>query len=175
MKIEIYLNLLEFRNSISNYIILEEREDEWTRIRGVEDEYYYKEFNGYAILLSHDFPMDKTYVFEDLRVNKLREILDQPGRVKYYLTLEITNNKLQTTEEDCLNEFPGIEIVNGILSDFQFIKDECCVKVSVTMDNIDYFKEALYKIIKAFQLYYTILKRQEEIAIEITKRFLMQI
>jgi len=172
VKVEIYLNILEFRNSISNYIIVEEKEDEWTRIRGVEDEYYYKEFNGYAVLVSHDFPLEKGYIFDNLKVNKLREILDQPGKVKYYLTLEITGNYLKTTEEDCLNEFPGIDIVNGILNDFQFERDECCVKILVFMDNLEKFKESLENIIKGFQLYYSIIKKQEEIAINITKRFL---
>lgn len=172
MKVEIHLNILEFRNSISNYIIVEEREDEWTEIRGIEDKYYYKEFNGYAVLVSHDFPLEKGYIFDNLKVNKLREILDQPGKVKYYLTLEITGNYLKTTEEDCLNDFPGIDLVNGILNDFQFERDECCVKIITFMNNLEKFKDSLENIIKGFQLYYSIIKKQEEIAINITKRFL---
>jgi len=172
VKVEIHLNILEFRNSISNYIIIDKREDGWVKIRGIEDEYYYKEFNGYAVLVSHDFPLEKGYIFDNLKVDKLREILDQPGRVKYYITLEITEKQLKTTEEDCLDDFPGIDIVNGMLNDFKFEKGECCVKIVSLMESLEKFKDSLERIIKGFQLYYSIIKKQEEIAVEIAKKFL---
>ena len=104
---------------------------------------------------------------------KSGEKSDQPGKVKYYITLEIAENYLKTTEEDCLNEFPGIDTVNGMLNDFRFEKDECCVKIVTFMKNIENFKDSLENIIKGFQLYYSIIGKQEEIAFEITKRFLI--
>ncbi|QIW24767.1 hypothetical protein EWF20_11920 [Sulfolobus sp. S-194] len=171
MLVEIYLNLLEFKNSISNYI-LENEENGWNKIRGFEGEYYYKEFSGYAILVSANFPLQKGYVFEHLKVNKLREILDQPGKVKYYLTLDISNNALTTTEEDCLDTFPGIDVVNGMLKDFQFFRDECCVRIITQMDTIDDFPNALNRIINGFQLYYSIVNLQEQIAINYVKNYI---
>lgn len=174
MKVEIYVNLLEFRNSISNYIYVENLDNGWTKIRGVEGEYYFKEFSGYAILVSTDFPIEKGFIFEKLEVDKLREILDQPGRVKYYITLEILANQITTTEEDCLDEFPGMDIVNGLTKDFQFYKDECCVKVLTFIKDIEEFNAALSRIIHALQLYYSIIKMQEEIAITLTKKFLQR-
>ncbi|BFH72232.1 hypothetical protein SJAV_01760 [Sulfurisphaera javensis] len=172
MKVEIHLNLLEFRNSISNYIFVENLDNGWNEIRGVEGEYFYKEFSGYAVLVSKDFPIDKGHIFERLKVDKLREILDQPGRVKYYMTLEILPEKLSTTEEDCLDEFPGIDIVNGLIKEFQYVREECCVKIVTPLLNIEKFDEALNNLIKAFQLYYSIIKMQEEVAITLARKFL---
>ncbi|MFP3201540.1 MAG: hypothetical protein RXR43_04675 [Sulfolobus sp.] len=166
-RIEIYTNLLEFRSSISSYYIVSEI-DNWVKIRGVEGEYYYRIFGNYAVLVSDNFPLNKLMGLERIDINKLFELLQKPGNVRYVLSLDLIDDWLMTTVENCLDIFPGYDLVNDIVSDFQFDTIEECLVIKARADNV---VEGINNIIKGMELYYKIVKEQEDLAVKIAERF----
>lgn len=166
-RIEIYTNLLEFRNSISTYILGEENEG-WYKITGIDGEYLYKQIGNYVILVSNDFPKEKLKELEKVNLEKLPEVLEKPGNVRYVLPLEL-DDSIHTTSELCLSPFPGFDLVNDLIKDFQYEEDENgCLIIKSKVSNV---KKGIESVIKGLNLYFKIINEQEDIARRIAISF----
>ncbi|QGR20075.1 hypothetical protein [Stygiolobus azoricus] len=169
-RIEIYTNLLEFRNSITNYIMGDVNEEGWYYVIGIEGKYIYKQVGNYVILVTTDFPKEKLKDLENIKLERLAEILEKPGNVKYVLPLELRNSTISTTSELCLTPFPGVDLVNDLTKDFQYKENEngCLTVESETHD----LKKGIENVIKGLSLYYKIISEQEDIAVKTALSFL---
>ncbi|BCU69352.1 hypothetical protein [Stygiolobus caldivivus] len=168
-RIEIYTNLLEFRNSISRYILGDINEDGWYNITGIEGQYLYKQIGNYVILVSKDFPSNKLKELEEVKLERLAEVLEKPGNVKYVLTLELKDDTLSTTEELCLTPFPGLDLVNDIIKDFQFEENENgCLSLKSDAKSL---KSGIENVIRGLSLYFKIISEQEDIALKVASTF----
>jgi len=165
-RLEIYINVYEFRNSIAKFKVQRILQG-WMELEGG---YLAKEFGRYAVVVESTFPKDRLKELEELDIGSFHEVLWKPGNFRNILPLQIAESYVETSYELCLQPFPGMDLINNVARDnFELRIKDCCVSIRVNETNI---KSGLKLILNAFRLYYKIIEAQEETALSIAQKSL---